>query len=436
MLPTPQLNPGWPSAQALPRRTRPGVARTRVTPKSLSVLFLAGYVFFLPLQIPLKGVNFAPSDIFLLLWLLVEMGRLRIRREAWSAWHIVFVATFWLGTWISVLNHGGFTTYMIVKNAGLAAVFLGYFFVTSSVRSWDDIRLILRVFIFAVALHCCIALAGYFLKVRSIYLNYSPDPYSTAAERVSGMLLDPNAFGGLVMVALVLQCFTFTSERPLWKGIPGIVIALLLAFALLLTLSRSAWIALGFALFTLGLFRPKLVLLYGAVAFIGTAGAYIASGRKGTHVAAVADRPRTTQQRLDQIREAWPLITQNPIMGTGLGGFDDAEKSNPSVGHPYIIHNTTVWIVTEFGLVGVTTFLGMLLWVVRAGRAVMRRASNAQAWLIIALLSAHVGMFGLSTGIEGFYQRHWWMVMALVASAYALHQTHGSPTAELEEAVR
>jgi hypothetical protein len=29
-------------------------------------------------------------------------------------------------------------------------------------------------------------------------------------------------------------------------------------------------------------------------------------------------------------------------------------------------------------------------------------------------------MIGLAMGIEAFYQRHWWMVLALIASGYIL----------------
>lgn len=432
MLPSTQLNPGWPRAYA-PGRVRVDEAapreQTRARSKTLSMLLLAAYVFFLPMQLPSGIANFAPSDVFLILWLCVEAVRLKPQRKAWSPWHFALIGVFWLGTWISVFNFGGFTTYLVVKNIGLAIVFLGYLFVSSTVRSWEDIRFVARVFILATSVHCVIALAGYFAKIQSVYLNYSPDPYSTAADRVSGMLLDPNAFGGLVMVALVLQGFTFVSERPLWKGIPGILIAGLLAFSLLLTLSRSAWIAFGFALMVLALFRPRLVIVFAVLAVAGTAVAYVLAGRTGEHVAAVADRPRTTQQRVDQIIAALPIIQQNPLFGTGLGGFDQAVRNDPSVPHPYVIHNTTVWILTEFGLVGVTAFFGVLGWTIRAGKLAMRGADKSDAALIIALICAEVGMFGLSTGIEGFYQRHWWMVLALIASAYAISRSRLEPAA-------
>ena len=39
---------------------------------------------------------------------------------------------------------------------------------------------------------------------------------------------------------------------------------------------------------------------------------------------------------------------------------------------------------------------------------------------VLALLLAHTAMFGLAMGIEAFYQRHWWLVLGLIASSYSL----------------
>jgi hypothetical protein len=33
---------------------------------------------------------------------------------------------------------------------------------------------------------------------------------------------------------------------------------------------------------------------------------------------------------------------------------------------------------------------------------------------MVALAVAHAGMIGVSAGIEVFYQRHWWLIMAMI----------------------
>ena len=39
---------------------------------------------------------------------------------------------------------------------------------------------------------------------------------------------------------------------------------------------------------------------------------------------------------------------------------------------------------------------------------------------MLALLLAHMAMFGLAMGIEALYQRHWWLIVALIGSGYSL----------------
>jgi hypothetical protein len=42
-------------------------------------------------------------------------------------------------------------------------------------------------------------------------------------------------------------------------------------------------------------------------------------------------------------------------------------------------------------------------------------------------------MFGLAMGIEAFYQRHWWMLLGLIAASYSLTLS-GRPRFEWTEA--
>ncbi|HEX5432346.1 MAG TPA: O-antigen ligase family protein [Bryobacteraceae bacterium] len=387
----------------------------RAVPRAdrLSLLLLGGYMFFLPMQIASSVVNFAPSDIFLVLWVIAEAGQFRIRPKIWSGWHTALVAMFWMGTCISLFDRGNFSTFIVAKLLGTAAMLLAYFALASSVDTWDAMRFLLRIFIAATVLHCLLALCAYFARINESWLNYG-------GIRVSGMLLDPNAFGGIVVAALLLHGITFGSGRPLIRGWSGIFCGLVLALALLLTFSRSAWISCGFGLIALALFRPRLVGIFVLTAALAVGSAFLMLGDRSSSAFKLADRPRTTEQRLIQFSDALPLFVQSPVVGLGLGGFDDAERNNPTVDHPYYIHNTSLWILTEFGLIGAGIFLGLLVWVVRAGVSILRGLANPEAALVVGLICVHAAMFGLSTGIEAFYQRHWWMAMGLIAAARAI----------------
>src|SRR5207248_5979411 len=114
---------------------------------------------------------------------------------------------------------------------------------------------ILKVFLIGVVLNAACALVAYLLPHGIPGLNYGRD-------RLSGALLDPNAFGGIVMVALVVHGMTYRSAKPLIGGIRGAVCGCVLAIALVLTFSRSAWMGMGLGLGIAAYLRPRVLLSY------------------------------------------------------------------------------------------------------------------------------------------------------------------------------
>jgi putative inorganic carbon (hco3(-)) transporter len=79
-----------------------------------------------------------------------------------------------------------------------------------------------------------------------------------------------------------------------------------------------------------------------------------------------------------------------------------------------------MWFLADFGIVGLVVLVGFLGWFFAKGWSAYQLAPMTERPLIVALLLAHTAMFGLAMGIEAFYQRHWWLVLALIASAYSL----------------
>ena len=235
-------------------------------------------------------------------------------------------------------------------------------------------------------------------------------------ERVSGMFIDPNAFGGLVLVALLMQLGSYMGGRAAIQGLLGAAVTAALAAGLFFTLSRSAWIGFSFGFILISFIRPRLWVIASVLALtiVGGTWLWIASHASAKNEVLLA-RENTAMERVEQIRQAIPMFISHPIAGVGLGEFD--LRSDPAGYHPLIIHNTTVWIVTEFGLIGLTIYGCFVGWFFRRGATALKQADSQAKPLIVGLLGAHAGMLGLSTGIEVLYQRHWWLVMALLAAA-------------------
>ena len=84
------------------------------------------------------------------------------------------------------------------------------------------------------------------------------------------------------------------------------------------------------------------------------------------------------------------------------------------------MHNSALWFLADFGLVGLAVFCGFLGWFFVTAWNAYQMAPDEEKPLALALLLAHTAMAGLAVGIEAFYQRHWWLVLALIAASSRL----------------
>jgi hypothetical protein len=62
--------------------------------------------------------------------------------------------------------------------------------------------------------------------------------------------------------------------------------------------------------------------------------------------------------------------------------------------------------------------VGFLGWFFKRAWIAYKTAPETERPLALGLLLAHAALTGLAMGIEAFYQRHWWIVLALIASVY------------------
>ena len=131
----------------------------------------------------------------------------------------------------------------------------------------------------------------------------------------------------------------------------------------------------------------------------------------------MASRPKQVQERFDLIHQALQAFARHPLLGGGLGSFRLA------VGE--VAHNSVMWFLADFGILGVAAFLAFLGWFLTTAWLAYRFAPQRQQPLVLALFLAHAAMIGVAMGIEAFYQRYWWLVLSLIASAYSLAPTDG-----------
>jgi hypothetical protein len=383
---------------------------------------LIAYVVLLPYLFEVgERLNFSPSDCFLVLILLFAPVQLQYKGSAWSVFHLGIVLIFAIGSVVAASRFGELNRYELLnKDLGLFLPLLSYIAVTSAISDWRDLRRILRVFVLSVVAENVFAvgcfLAAYFFGVKTPLTRYE-------GLRLSGMLLDPNAYGGLLVVTLVICEGASWGPAPLMQRPLLWTSRLTLALGILFTFSRSAWVGLAVAALLLCLIRPRvairpiLALVCAAPCLV-----FVMGPRFITVFEEMAKRPKQVQQRFDLIHQALESFANHPLLGGGLGSF------RLSVGE--VAHNSAMWFLADFGVVGLALFLAFVGWFFVKAWFAYRFAPQRERPLALALILGHAAMFGVAMGIEAFYQRHWWLIFGLIASAYSLSRRTNNPLSQ------
>jgi putative inorganic carbon (hco3(-)) transporter len=386
---------------------------------------MAAQVFLLPVQIPVgRDLRLAPSDAFVLVYLYLRLPRLRSPRIAWSVWHSVLLFSLLVGTVVTA-TQGHLSFYVLVqKDFGIVTLFAAYACTVDFCRDTERVVWLCRAFLWGVLVNLVVALGVLYASAAGVvnltYINFS-------GVRLAGLLLDPNAFGGLLVTAMALHYLPRAAGLRIVSGTAGRALSVLLPVGLILTFSRSAWIGalavlvIGAWIYGFRLVRT-LVRIGGALAVVG----FLAASVVLPNAATLASRQEQVDSRLSILQSAFHDLTSNPVTGIGLG--ESLER------HGVQIHNTTMFFLTELGPLGLLGLLGLLGWYAARAARLARHVDPIVYALGGALLAAHVGMYGVSMGIEAFYQRHWWMVFGLVgalcASAAPRQHDHGHDAAE------
>jgi len=379
----------------------------RPGPGGLATACIALYLLLLPVQVSASSIRLAPSDAFLLAYLFLRLPRFRQDRRAWAGWHAALLSVFALGLLVALVRNGTVTRFALFeKTFGLVLLFLTYACLIDFLDSWERIRWTLRVFVAGVAVHTGVALAAYALQNANA-VNWGF--INEGKFRLSGFLIDPNAFGGVIVVSLVLLVFTSVSSRPLLPRGWGWAATAVLSLGLALTFSRSAWAACAFALLVSFLVHPQTVSrAWGRIVLPAGVGVAVFALVYLPTLSELATRPGG-RDRLSIVRGGLDQFEHSPVVGGGLGVY--------SVRHGVIIHNTLMWFLADLGALGFLVLVGFLVWYFTLIVRVIVNNTGPERAIGFGLLAAHAAMIGLSLGIESLYQRGWWVMLACAAAA-------------------
>ncbi|OGD55938.1 MAG: hypothetical protein A3J48_04185 [Candidatus Doudnabacteria bacterium RIFCSPHIGHO2_02_FULL_46_11] len=300
---------------------------------NLLVLVLFGSMIFGEFQ-RLPGLPLYLHDLVLIGFLLVNLRRLKLFRP---------ILWFALAAFVSLVM----AAFKLPFNKILtAALYLLRFLAYSLLIDLKIDRRWLLIFSSGVAL---LGLAQYFFVPDTRFLaglNWDDHYY-----RLLSTLLDPNFTGIILVLGLVLIYLS----RPVSKRLLGLHF-----LALLLTYSRSSYLALVAAALYLAWLKKKLQWFVLGLAILALALVLLPRpGGEGVKL----ERVLSGQQRLTNYRLGIDLWRQSPVFGLGFNTLK-YYRDNPLSHSAGGLDSSLLFVLATTGIVGLLAYLNLLrcLW--------------------------------------------------------------------------
>ncbi len=390
------------------------------------------------------SIGFKPTLLDAALFLLIAAWLLQLTRHTLDLGSLpitlplfglmaVAVATFVFG-----LPNGALTTQVVRRFAEMLLSLAAVFVIIAILRDAAALRRTVKVFIVLGAISAAVGIFLYVipgdLAIR-LLSALRPFDYPTGPEvlrfvrddpsllqRATGLWIDPNAYGGFLLVAGALALPQLFATKPVLPRWAAVLCAGLIGLALVFTVSRGAM--LGFLVVALLVgslrYRRLLLVMVAALALV------LVLPQTRDLVAHFADgfmaRDLATQMRFGEYKDAIRLIERYPALGVGFADTPDVDLYI-GVSMMYLL------MAQQMGLLGLAAFLSVMaavfLYAARAVKPVWANDDLFPVWL-----GAHAAIAGiLMSGIFDHYFANinfhnavmlLWVVVALaVASSRA-----------------
>jgi O-antigen ligase len=257
-------------------------------------------------------------------------------------------------------------------------------------------------------------------------IRYRQTYGSVLNERAIGTWIDPNAFGGfLLMVGAVIAPQVF-SQKPLVRRSVSAALLMIVFVALFLTDSRGSMLSLAAAFVFIAALRYRRLLLIMAAAGVIALFLPITQRYVNKLEAGFTNQDVETQMRLGEYKDALTLISRHPIIGAGFSG-------TPEIDLYFGVANTYLTIASHAGFVGLIAYVIMMgsvfVYSFAHYRAIQSYPALTDVWLGLAAAVVGVlvgGMFDhFYFKIDQFHatMTFVWIVMGLLVATVRLSST-------------
>jgi polysaccharide biosynthesis protein PslJ len=343
-----------------------------------ALVLLVAVVAVLPRFASPVSIGFKPTALdialigVLLAWVVRQFGRDRrfpLRRTAISI-PIVLLVTVALATFIVGTPNGALTTLVLRRFSELVLSLLAVLALSSLLMLSAERERLVRAALLLGALSAAIGVALYVipdeLAIRVLStlrpFDYPDGPGvlrfirddPALMQRATGLWIDPNAFGGYLLMTTALCLPQAFSTRPVLPR-PVVLVAVgVMALCLVLTVSRGAMLGLAFAGLIMATLRYRRLFVIGAFMLAVALALPQARGLITHFVDGFLGADLATQMRFGEYKDAFRLIERYPLLGVGFTGSPDVDLY-VGVSSMYLL------IMQQMGVLGITAFVLVLI---------------------------------------------------------------------------
>ncbi|MBI3341883.1 O-antigen ligase family protein [Candidatus Curtissbacteria bacterium] len=206
-----------------------------------------------------------------------------------------------------------------------------------------------------------------FFPDLSAYTVYGWDPHQ---KRVFSTFLDPNftGFANVIFFNVAIACFLF-AKRPYKKlDYYYLIVAIFSFISLILTFSRSSYLAFMAAIAVIGLVKSPKLFLIAAFAFLSL---FLLVPQMQARIVGAFRFDDTSQARVESWQNGLAVFEKNPVFGTGFNTFRYVQardnlftNESPLGGHSGSgVDSSLLLVAATTGIVGEIIFLTLFLFV-------------------------------------------------------------------------
>lgn len=342
------------------------------TQKLLFVLTCAYIILFplLPQELGFKGVPF--SDLILGIMVLVYLINLVVNREGRKnfTYNLIRFFTDKISIFMIVLLAIMIvsTTYAVDKSLALTEsarfityIFL-YFIIKYEFNNVDKITMLIKCYIGTTFVLSCIGIMQHFTE-SALGANFVKVYEAGGSIKITSTLAHPNTYGAYLILAIFPLIMLSIYEKNKSKKILYTLLSILVFSNLLMTFSRNALLGFALGIVVLALiYSIRLILALGG---FGVLTLFIPSVFH--RVMGIADLAQD-ESRIKLWKTALMMIKEHPVLGVGNGNFVTQYDTYivkyrldyNSYSH-YPAHNSYLKVQSELGIVGIVSFLGIVI---------------------------------------------------------------------------